>query len=125
MATTDADRRKQRDAALRTQDELIAEHLEQARRSGEIQSAQSYGKPLAEAEGWAETPLEFRLPFKVLKNAGLAPPELALFHRRAQLRAELAACTDPALQPALQRQLSELEQALALRLEGLRAGGML
>ena len=38
-----------------------------------------------EAEGWHETPTEFRLPFKILKNAGVAPPEIDLFHRRAAL----------------------------------------
>ena len=42
---TDSERRKARDAALRTQDEVIADHLAQALRSGELASAPSYGKP--------------------------------------------------------------------------------
>lgn len=121
----DSDRRKARDAAIRSQDEAIAEHLEQALRSGELRSAQSFGKPMPESEGWAETPAEFRLPFKILKNAGVTPPEVEMFQRRAQLRQALEACTDESRRTLLQRQLSELEQALALRLEGMRASGRL
>ena len=119
----DSDRRKQRDASLRTLDETIAEHLAHAWRTGEIQSAESYGKPLKDAEGWAQTPVEFRLPFKILKNADVAPQEVEMFHRRAALREALAACDDDASRRTLQQRLSELEQALALRLEGMRSSG--
>lgn len=125
MSAPDSERRKARDQALRSQDEAIAEHLAQALRSGELQSAPSYGKPMPEMEGWAETPVEFRLPFKILKNAGVAPPELDLFHRRAALRGQVAACTDEPQRLVLQRQLSELEQLIALRLEAMRASGSL
>ena len=72
---TDSERRKARDKALRAQDDLIAEHIENARRSGELQSARSFGKPLAD-DGYSETPTEFRMPFKILRNAGVAPPEI-------------------------------------------------
>jgi len=121
----ECERRKTRDAQLRTQDELIAQHLAESLRSGELQSAQSFGKPLAEAEGWLETPVEFRLPFKILKNAGMAPPEVELFHRRAALRDALQATSDGIERERLQRQLAELEQAIALRLEALRVKGTL
>ena len=118
-----ADAETHRNTLLREQDAAIAEHLAASMRSGELQSAESYGKPLAEAEGWAETPMEFRLPFKVLKNAGVPPPELALFKTRAGLREQLDAATDDAARVALQRQLADLEQLIALRLEGMRASG--
>lgn len=114
----------QRRTLLREQDDAIAEHLAASMRSGELQSAESFGKPLAEAEGWAETPLEFRLPFKVLKNAGVPPPELELFKQRAALRDQLEA-TPGAGRAALLQQLSALEQLIALRLEGMRASGKL
>ena len=88
--------RKKRDSAIRSIDERIAEHLEQARATGELQSAQSYGKLLVEMAGHAQTPGEFRLPFKILKNAEVPPPEIALFHQRATLRQQLAQCaTEP------------------------------
>jgi hypothetical protein len=75
--------------------------------------------------GWDETPGEFRLPFKILKNAGAAPPEIALFHERAALRAQLEAAVGEAERAQLQQALSDLEQRIALRLEGLRARGTL
>jgi hypothetical protein len=121
----DSERRKARDKALRTQDDAIAEHLEQARRSGELRSAESYGKPMRDMDGWHETPTEFRLPFKILRNAGIAPPEIELFHRRAALRRELADCASEEDRQVLRQRLSEVEQFIALRLEGMRATGKL
>jgi hypothetical protein len=110
---------------MATLDEQIARALEDARASGELAAAESWGKPLAEDDGLAATPVELRLPFKILKNAGYAPPELALFHERARLRAALDAAGGGAEAQALQRQLAELEQRIALRLEGLRRSGSL
>jgi hypothetical protein len=122
---TDSERRKARDKALRTQDEAIAEHIAEALRSGELRTAPSFGKPMPEAEGWHETPTEFRLPFKILKNAGVAPPEIELFHRRAALRRALAECPSETERKVLQQRLSELEQLIAFRLERLRVTGKL
>lgn len=120
---TDSEARKRRDASLRTLDESIAEHLAQAYQSGELQSAPSFGSPMPEAEGWAQTPTEFRLPFKILKNAGVTPPELELFHKRAQLREQLSHAGSDDERRAIEATLSEVEQVIALRLEGMRASG--
>ena len=106
-------------------DEDIARHLHESLASGELRAAPSFGKPLAGMEGWEDTPAEFRLAFKMLKDAGFAPPEIELFHERARLTAAVQATTDVAGRQALQKQLSELEQRLALRLEALRARGQL
>ena len=122
---SDSERRKARDAALRTQDELIGEHIDQARRTGELQTAPSFGKPMPEAEGWHETPTEFRLPFKILKNAGIAPPEIELFHQRAALRRELAECSSEEERKILRHRLNDLEVFIALRLESMRSSGKL
>lgn len=121
----DGEARRRRDDHLRTQDQLMADHLAQALRSGELQSAPSFGRPMDEAEGWAETPTEFRLPFKILRNAGIVPPEVEMFQRRAQVREELAQATDDATRATLRQRLSDIEQALALRLEGMRQSGKL
>ena len=122
---TDSERRKARDAVLRTQDELIARHIADALHSGELQAAPSFGKPMREPEGWDETPAEFRLPFKILKNAGAPPPEIELFHRRAALRREIAEASSTEDRKALQQRLSETEQFIALRLERMRVSGKL
>ena len=119
----DSERRKKRDALIRSQDEAIAEHLARAYQSGELQSAESFGKPLKDPEGYRETPDEFRMPFKILKNASVAPPEIELFHRRAVLRRALELANNEAEKKALQQQLSEAEQMIALRLEAMRISG--
>jgi len=106
-------------------DELIAEHLQQAADSGELAATKGYGKPLAEIEGWSDPPEALRMPFKILKDAGIAPPEVALFHERARLRAEIEACADGAGRDALARTLCELEQKISLRLESLRINAKL
>ena len=88
--------------------------------SGELESASGYGKPLPEPPGWSETPEALRMPFKILKDAGVAPPEIELFQQRARLRSAIEAASAPETRLALGLQLSELEQKIALRLEALR-----
>lgn len=108
-----------------TLDDEIARHLAEASASGELRAARGYGKPLADDEGWNATPEALRMPFKILRDAGFAPPEVALFHERADLRARLDATTEAAERQQLRQQLSELEQKLALRLEALRRNATL
>ena len=108
-----------------TQDEEIARHLREALASGELAGTPGFGKPLAEDVAWEATPEALRMPFKILKNAGFAPPEIELFHERAALAAALRDCPDEVERDALRRKLSELEQRIALRLEALRINGTL
>ena len=110
---------------MATQDEEIARYLREAQASGELSRIPGYGRPLAEPAGWAETPDELRMPFKILKDAGFAPPEIAWFHERAELTATLREATDPQERAALAQRLAELEQKIALRLEALRGRGSL
>ena len=72
-----------------TLDEQIAHSLEQSRKNGELQSAKSWGKPLAEDQAFSDTPDEFRLPFKMLKDAGYVPPEVEMMKEIAALKEEL------------------------------------
>ncbi len=122
---TDEERRKRREAEIRSFDQRIGEELESMRRSGELSSFPGYGQPLPEIEGWAETPVEFRLAFRILRNANVVPPEVELFHRRAALRKQLAECRTANERNELSARLTELEQAIALRLEALRVTGSL
>ncbi len=92
---------------------------------GEIQSAESFGKPMSESDGWSETPVEFRLPFKILKNAGLRPPEIGVFQKRADLREQIAACTCETERAVLLKRLNEFDQLIALRFERMRCSGKL
>jgi len=108
-----------------TLDEQIARQLQAAAASGELAQAAGYGRPLPETSGWDATPGALRMPFKILKDAGVAPAEVGLFHERARLRAEVAATTDAVVRHRLMLELGELEQKLALRLESLRANASL
>ena len=108
-----------------TIDEQIAQSLRDAQRSGELQSAASWGKPLDLADGYAQTPEELRMAFKALKDAGFVPPEVETMKQIAALREVLAAEPDVAKAEAMRRRVSELQQHLALRLEKLRSSGSL
>jgi hypothetical protein len=110
---------------MRSLDEEIARSLAQSQASGELARAEGYGKPTVEDAGWNDTPEALRLPFKILKDAGVVPREVEMFRERAELGRQLAACVDENERRRLQQQLSELEQAIALRLEALRINARL
>ena len=110
---------------MATLDEQIAQGLRDAQRSGELQSAASWGKPLDLDDGYAQTPEELRMAFKALKDAGFAPPEVETMKQIAALREQVEAEPDRALADALRRRLSDLQQHLALQLEKLRRTGNL
>jgi DNA-binding response OmpR family regulator len=103
----------------------IGRKLAEAEQTGELRSGPSFGKPLAVDAGWEMTPNEFKMPFKILKNAGIVPPEVELFHERARIRESLHSATDEDARRALRKQLTELEQRLSLRLEALQRNGAL
>lgn len=107
-------------ARLEIIEDEIGRKLQEAQQSGELAGAKGYGQPLQHSEGWEQTPDEWRMPFKILKDAGVVPHEVEMMQERALLRAALdnlpvAADRDKAL-----KRLAELEQAIALRLEVLQ-----
>lgn len=105
---------------LRTLEESIAEALRSAQASGELQSAKDYGKPLDFGDGYDETPAELRLAFKALKDAGYAPPEVAMLRELADLRTGLQAldAASPEAE-ALRRKIADLEVGVSMRIERL------
>lgn len=117
-----SEKRKQR---LKLQDDHIGQALRESEASGELRAAPSYGKPLSFGDGYDETPSELRLPMKILKDAGIVPPEVEVMREIAQLQQALAASTDAAAALALRKTIAEKQQALALRLERLRTSGSL
>jgi len=110
---------------MATFEEQIAHSLRESQRSGELQNAPSWGKPLAADAGFDDTPPELRLPFKILKQAGYVPHEVLLMHEIAALRAQLSGLADDSAPAAvaLRRRLTDLSATLAMRLERLRATG--
>jgi Domain of unknown function (DUF1992) len=119
---TAQERKEQR---LKLLDDHIGESLRASEQSGELKSAPSYGKPLGFGDGYDETPAELRMGMKILKDAGVVPPEVEAMREAAELEERVNACTDEAERRALQQQLCDKRQAIALRLEKLRATGSL
>ena len=108
-----------------TLDELIAQGLSESEANGELRAAPSYGRPLDFGDGYDETPIELRMPFKVLKDAGFVPHEVTMLRELAELRNRLAAGVRAQEEPALKQRISELQQDIALRLEKLSRAGAL
>jgi hypothetical protein len=116
---------EKREQRLKLQEDHIGQALRRAEASGELRAAPSYGKPLDFGDGYEQTPPELRLPMKILKDAGVVPPEVETMRQIEALRQQLATTADEAEAQVLRRRLAELQQALALRLERLRASGSL
>ena len=110
---------------MATLDDHIAQSLRESQRSGELQSAPSWGKPLDLNDGFAQTPDELRMAFKALKDAGFVPPEVETMQQIAVLREQVASNPNAPEADALRKRISELQQHLALRLEKLRSSGSL
>jgi hypothetical protein len=102
---------------LQELDDHIGEHLRESEANGELRNAPSFGKPLRFNDGYDETPAEWRMPMKILHDAGVTPPEVELLHQLAALRREAAAATDPDTARTLACKASDLEQLIRLRLE--------
>jgi Domain of unknown function (DUF1992) len=116
---------EKKEQRLKLLDDHIGEHLRESEAKGELETAASYGKPLGFGDGYENTPAELRMGMKILKDAGVVPPEVEAMREAAALEARINACTDEAERRVLQQQLSDKRQAIALRLEGLARSGSL
>jgi hypothetical protein len=114
---TDAEKREQR---LQLLEDDIGRSLAESQRNGELRTAPSYGKPLSFGDGYEQTPDELRMGFKILKNAGVLPPEVQLMRDIETLRLSLQDAADNEQNRADRQRLVQMQQALALRLEALR-----
>lgn len=109
---------------MATLDDHIARAVQEALESGELRGTKSWGRPLDLGDGYDDTPPELRMAFKALKDAGFVPPEVEWMHRAAALRRQIAEAGDAA-PDSLRRELADLQQRIALRLEKLRTSGSL
>lgn len=103
-------------------DERIGEHLRESEASGELRNAPSFGKPMPFNDGYDETPAGLRMAMKILRDAGVVPPEVELMQQLAALRRDAAAAVEPQRARELAQRASELEQLIKLRLERLSTG---
>lgn len=70
-------------------DQLAEQRIEQARDRGELSNLPGQGKPLPE-EDMALVAQEERMAYRILKNAGYLPPELALHKEAVALAMQIA-----------------------------------
>ncbi len=120
--STESNAQQKREQRLKLLEDDIGRALSESARNGELQSAPSYGKPLNFGDGYDDTPAELRMPMKVLKDAGVVPPEVEVMQRIAALEQRAAAAVGPEA-AALRREAADLRLALSLRLERLRQSG--
>lgn len=116
---------EERQQALQVLDDQIGQALRESEANGELRSAPSWGKPMPADAGWEQTPDALKMPMKILKDAGVLPPEVELMKEIAALQAALDAAADEAAARPLRARLQDKRQALALRLERLRMTGTL
>ena len=116
---------EKREQRLKLLDDHIGRALAQSEASGELRTAASFGKPVNLGDGYDETPAELRMGFKILKDAGVVPPEVELMRQIEALRQSLESAPDDAAGRAGRQKLAEMRQQLALRLEKLRISGSL
>jgi hypothetical protein len=114
---------EKREQRLKLLDDHIGQHLAQSEQSGELRSAPSFGKPLHFGDGYDETPAELRMGMKILKDAGVVPPEVELMQQIEALRLQLETEADEEKARAGRRRLAEMRQQLSLRLEHLQRSG--
>lgn len=94
-------------------DTLAEQRIADAQRRGELDGLPGAGRPLV----FDDDPFvssEQRMVNRVLKNAGFAPPEIALRKELAALRAELAALPDGERRAHLRTRLAQVLLQLAL-----------
>ncbi len=115
---SESNAQQRREQRLQLLEDHIGRHLADSAATGELRAAPSWGKPLHFGDGYDETPADLRMGYKILKDAGVVPPEVEFMQRIGALRAELAGAP-PEQQPLLRQRLAEMEQQLALRLEGV------
>jgi len=108
---------------LQSLDDHIGRALRESEASGELRSAPSWGKPIDYGDGYERTPTEWRLAYKMLKDAGVVPPEVEMLRALAGLRGELeSAAGDADRERALRARIAALRLAIAFRLEAIRGG---
>jgi hypothetical protein len=105
----------------RTLDEEIAAKIDADLRDGVLSKLPGFGKPLAVNTGYEQTPDEWRMPFKILKDAGYTPPEVEMMKARVSLQNERRDSKDPARCLDLERLIQELSLKIAHQMERLRS----
>lgn len=107
---------------LKTFDDEIAAYIRSNEQNGELRQAPSWGKPLANDDGFDATPEDLRMGYKMLKSAGYVPPEVEMMNRLSAMRVQLS-ILNPCCSEAeeLRQEIRDLQLKVTLQMESLRA----
>lgn len=120
VGSAQAEKREQR---LKLLEDHIGRALAESETSGELRTARSWGKPLDLGDGFDQTPVELRMGYKILKDAGVLPPEVELMREIEALSVQLQALGEGEAAVAMRQRIADKRLLLALQLERLRATG--
>ncbi|MGD8417232.1 MAG: DUF1992 domain-containing protein [Pseudomonadales bacterium] len=84
-------------------DDIISEWIRKAERTGELKRGPYWGKPFDLDDGYDETPARLRMAYRILKNAGYVPAEVAQLNHLAELKERLTAASDAGERARLER----------------------
>src|SRR5690242_1918819 len=95
---------------------LANEQIEEAMRRGEFDNLPGKGRPLNLDED-ANIPADMRMAYHIMKNAGVAPPEISLRKELEKIKAELAQARTDAERCALEREARMMCLRISLMME--------
>ena len=90
--------------------------ITQAIAEGLLDDLPGHGKPLA-PDDLSRVPPDVRLGYKILRNAGVAPPEIELRKEIYRLGREIAVCTDERERAELRRRRLHADLEYSIRCE--------
>lgn len=102
-------------------DDIIGRWIKKAETTGEIRSAESWGKPLKESTDYLQTPQEHRMGFKILKDAGYVPVEVELMQQLAEMRSAVEREISGEKKAALQEEIRRKQQQLDMLMDKFRS----
>src|SRR5215216_2803817 len=79
--------------------------IEEAMRRGEFDNLPGHGKPLNLDDDDLSIPEHLRMAHRIMKNAGIAPPEVSLRKELENLRAELDRTQNPEQRKAIEKEI--------------------
>ncbi len=101
-------------------DDIIGGWIRQAEKSGEVKRLPGYGKPL-NLDDESRIPQKYRMAYRVLKNAGVTPPEVEMIKELATLRLQLDNLTDQHERQSLIAKIGEAQGKLDVALDKFRS----
>ena len=100
-------------------DDIIGGWVRKAEKTGEVKKLPGYGKPI-DLDDDSHTPRKYRMAYRVLKNAGMAPPEVELIKEIAKLRSQLEDLTDESARAELESKIRESQRKLDVAIDKVR-----